>query len=75
MESITGLMVAGVTAGVVTAYSDFSLAAPTAIQSYLFSTSELSPVLMLMAGVALILFAGFREHQKLIDRKGLEGEE
>lgn len=63
----TGLMVAGVAA----AYSDLPLTASTAVYSFVFSISEHSTLYMLLAGVALILFVSFREHQEIIDRKKL----
>jgi hypothetical protein len=75
MKSFLALVVGLMAAGVATAYSDFSLSAPTAIQSYLFSISEPGPFQMVLIGLALILFVGFREHQELIDRKALEEED
>jgi hypothetical protein len=75
MKSVIALTVGLISAGVVTAYSDFSLAVSIATQSRLFSISEPGPLQMLLAGVGLILFVGFREHQQLIDRKVFEAEE
>jgi hypothetical protein len=74
MKSVIALIVGLMVAGAATAYSDFSLTAPTAIQSYFFSISEPSVFLILLAGMALMLFVSFREHQEFIDRKGLEAE-
>jgi len=75
MKSVIALTVGLMVAGLAAAYSDFSLTAPTAIQSYLFSISEPGTFQMVLIGVALILFVGFREHQELIDRKTLEAED
>ena len=73
MKSVIVLTVGLMFAGLAAAYS--ALTAPTAIQSYLFSISEPGPLQMVLVGVALILFVGFREHQALIDRKTLEAED
>jgi hypothetical protein len=67
---LVGLMVAGAAA----AYSDFSLTAPTTIQSYFLSLSDLSASKALLLGVAVIMLVGFLENQKFIDRKGLESD-
>jgi hypothetical protein len=74
MKSVIALIVGLMVAGAATAYSDFSLTAPTAIQSYISSISEPSVFLILLAGMALILFVSFREYQEFIDCKGLEAE-
>ena len=75
MKFVIALIVGLMVAGLAVAYSDFSLTAPTAMQSYLFSISEPGPFQMVLVGVVLILFVGFREHQELIDRKTLEAED
>lgn len=75
MKSVIALIVGIIIAGLAAAYSDFSLTAPTALQSYLFSISEPGPFQMVLVGMALILFVGFREHQQLIDRKSLGAED
>lgn len=75
MKSVIALAVGLMVAGLAAAYSDFSLTAPTAMHSYLLSISEPGPFQMVLVGLALILFVGFREHQQLIDRKSLEAED
>lgn len=75
MKSVIALTVGLMVAGLAAAYSDFSLTAPTAVQPYLFSIFEPGPFQMVLIGMALILFVGFREHQQLIDRKTLEAED
>lgn len=74
MKSVLTLLVGLMVAGAAAAYSDFSLTAPTTIQSYFFSLSDLSASKVLLLGVAVILLIGFLENQKFIDRKGLESE-
>jgi hypothetical protein len=69
MKSVIALTVGLMVAGLAAAYSGLSLTAPTAIPSYLSSIAEPGPFQMVLVGVALILFVGFREHQQLIDRK------
>ena len=75
MKSVIALVVGLTVAGLAAAYSGLSLTAPTAIQSNLFSISEPDPFEMVLIGVALILFVGFREHQQLIDRKTVRAED
>lgn len=75
MKSVIALIVGLMVAGLAAAYSGLSLTAPTAIPSYLFSIAEPGPVQMVLIGVALILFVGFREHQQLIDRKTVGAED
>jgi hypothetical protein len=72
MKSLITLMVGLMAAGAAAAYSDFSLTAPTAIQSYIFSIPELNEFQMISVGVALIVLGSFREYQGFIDRKGLD---
>jgi hypothetical protein len=75
MKSVIALIVGLMFAGLAAAYADFSLTAPNAMQSYLFSISEPGPFQMVLIGLALILFVGFREHQELIDRKTFEADD
>jgi len=75
MKSVIALMIGLMAAGVAAAYSDFSLTAPSALQSYLSSASESSTFQILLAGIVLILLVGFREQQELIDRKTREADE
>ncbi len=74
MKSVLTLLVGLMVAGAAAAYSDFSLTAPTTIQSYFFSLSDLSASKALLLGVAVIMLVGFLENQKFIDRKGLESD-
>lgn len=69
MKTVIALLIGLMATGVAAAYSDFALTSPTAMYSYIFVSSELTPLHMVLAGVALILFVSFREHQELIDRK------
>lgn len=72
MKSLITLMVGLMAAGAAAAYSDFSLAAPTAIQ--LFSIAEPNEFQLILVGVALVAIGSFREYLGFIDRKGLDAE-
>lgn len=74
MKSLITLMVGLMAAGAAAAYSEFSLTAPTAIQSYIFSIPELNELQIFLAGVAVIAVGSFREYLRFIDRKGLDAE-
>ena len=74
MKSLITLMAGLMAAGAAAAYSEFSLIAPTAMQSYIFSVPELSEFQVILAGVALIAVGSFREYLRFIDRKGLDAE-
>jgi hypothetical protein len=74
MNSLITLMVGLMAAGAAAAYSEFSLTAPTAIQSYIFSIPELNEFQVILVGVALIVIGSFREYLRFIDHKGLDAE-
>ncbi len=61
MKSLVVLLVGLAVMGAAVAFSGFALAAPTAIQSYLYSTPEPGTAEMLLAGVALMLFVSSRK--------------
>ena len=65
MKSFVVLMVGLTVAGAAAAFSGFALAAPTAIQSLVYSTPEPGTGEMLLAGVALMLFVTFRKKPKV----------
>ncbi len=65
MKSVVVLLVGLALTGAAVAFSGFALSAPTAIQSYLYSTPEPGTAEMLLAGAALMLFVSSRKTAKI----------